>query len=505
MISRRTLLRGGGGLALATAVIGAGSAAAPVWGAPATEWLRLRNRLQGSLVLPSDPGYDLAKQLQIASYDAVAPQGIVYCETPGDVRTAISFAQYNGLGLRTRSGGHNFSGWSTGDGLVVDTSRLNQAVATGGTVHIGPGAKSVDALSALAPYGKQVVAGTCATVCPGGFIPGGGIGYQSRKFGLGSDRVVAQTIVLADGRTVRATAGNEPDLFWALNGGGGGNFGVVVDFEVRPIDAPTQVYFSLTWDWSKAESLFAAWQDSLVDGPDSFGSAFILALPDAAPGNTPTVLLTGCYQGPKAELDAILDGFAGAVNAAPLTRVVAEGTYAQAQMEVYHCGELTQDQCHRVGQTPGATLPRTAYEQEAYRFVAERQGAAGITDLVQAFDADRRAGQRRFLHCMGLGGQVSRVGRTDTAYVNRDALYVLGYVAELDKPNDQDGPAAAAWVDAGATVLDRIASGAYVNFPSTRLENWREAYYAENYPRLVDVKRRYDRDNFFRHPRSIGA
>src|SRR5207237_6883479 len=136
------------------------------------------------LVTPTDAGYDLVKQNQFAQFDAVHPTAVAYCEAPADVQASIRFARDQGISVRTRSGGHNYRGWSTGEGLVVDVSRIRHATVGTSTVRTGPGLASIDALAALAPHGKQIICGTSPTVCPGGFLSAGGIGYQTLKFGM---------------------------------------------------------------------------------------------------------------------------------------------------------------------------------------------------------------------------------------------------------------------------------------------------------------------------------
>lgn len=228
MLNRRNLLRVGGSAALAAVASGEGLLS-PAFGAD-TDWTRLAGRLQGDLVLPGDANYPYAKQLQFATFDWVNPQAIAYCETIADVQACVRVARRNGVDVRVRSGGHNFEGWSTGPGLVIDVSRLNHVSVGASTVHMGPGAASIDALAALAPYNKQIIAGTCPTVCPGGFLSGGGIGNQTRRFGLGADRLVSAKVVLADGSVVHCSPTRDSSLFWALRGSGGGSFGIVVDF-----------------------------------------------------------------------------------------------------------------------------------------------------------------------------------------------------------------------------------------------------------------------------------
>lgn len=502
MPTRRSVLRTGGGLALATVATAGVPAAA---GAAGDGWDTLRRRLTGELVLPADAGYPLAKQNQFAEFDAVRPQGIVFAEEPGDVSAAVRFARRRGLSIRTRSGGHNYRGWSTGDGLVVDLSRINHARVTGDTVHLGPGAQSIDALAALAPTGKQVIAGTCPTVCPGGFLSGGGIGYQTKKFGIGSDRLVSARVVLADGELVRVSADRDADLFWALRGGGGGNFGIVVDFEVRPIDAPRMVFFNTTWAWADAQQVFAAWQQWHLTSPRELGSALIFMLPDAAPGAEPLVIITGGYHGRQAELDAELNRLGTLAGATPTSRAVSDLPYHEGMRTAYGCDQLTQDQCHREGTNPDALLHRTGLLREGYRFFNRAFTPAELSAVIAAWDAGRVPGQRRFLHAMSLGGQAKQPAADATAFVHRDAEFIIGFTTQLDAPTPESVADAEAVVAAGSAVLGPIGSGAYVNFPGSHLPDWAQQYYGANYPRLVRVKRRWDPDNVFRHPRSIGS
>ena len=264
MTSRRNVLRAAGGLAAAAAA-GAVTAAPFASAVPRTPggdpWDRLGAALTGRLVRPSDTRYRDAKAVYLGEFSAVDPRGIAYCRTPADVRTCLRFARDHGVEVHTRSGGHNLAGWSTGEGLVIDVSAFRHARATGRTVHVGPGATSIDALAALEPQDRRIVTGTCPTVRPGGFVSGGGVGHQTRKFGTASDRLVSARVVLADGRPVRASQTEHPDLYWALRGGGGGNFGIVLDFELLPVDQPCGVFFETAWPWDRAAEVVEAWQD----------------------------------------------------------------------------------------------------------------------------------------------------------------------------------------------------------------------------------------------------
>ncbi|EWM18642.1 FAD-binding oxidoreductase [Kutzneria sp. 744] len=503
MLSRRSLLR-----ASAAAVVAAGvglPAAAATGPRVAGKWDALSAGFDGELVLPSDSDYELAKQLHIAEYDAIRPQAIAYCQTQSDVRNCVLFARAQNVPVRVRSGGHNYHGWSTGDGLVIDVSRFDQATITGSTVHLGPGTKAIDAVSVLGQHNIQVVEGTCPTVCGGGFISGGGVGYETRKYGLGADRVVSATIVLADGRVIKASDTREPDLFWAMRGGGGGNFGVVLDWEVLPIPQPTAVQFTVSWPVDVAAELFAAWQQAQATGPRDLGSAFVLALPNAAPGATPNLFVTGLYLGAEADLKAVIAEMSSAAGAQPTSSSMTELSYDKSLQASYNCDALTVAQCHTVGQNPVAVLPRTGLQRESYRMFNRVMSSSDINDMLTAWDNGRRAGQFRVLHCIGLGGALADHTTDAIAFPHRDALFVGGFVAQYDKPTAQDITAAESWLADGTVVLDRLASGAYVNFVSSVLPNWRQMYYGGNYPRLTDVKHHYDPTNFFRYPRSIGS
>ncbi|MFE9614121.1 FAD-binding oxidoreductase [Streptomyces sp. NPDC006012] len=507
MITRRSVLQLGGALAVAGSM-GAAPAAAGRRSSTAVPWDQLRAQLQGDVVLPADSGYDVAKQLAVAEYDAIHPQGIAYCETPGDVATAVRFAQDNAIPARTRSGGHNFAGWSTGEGIVIDVSRIKHVQVTGSTVRVGPGAMSVEALAVLKPYNKQIVTGTCPTVCPGGFLTGGGIGYQTAKFGLGSDRLVSARAVLADGSLVTASATREPDLYWALRGGGGGNFGILVDFEVRPIDQPRGVYFATTWPWDKAKDLIEAWQQWSLADADNLGSSLGVLLPDAAPGTTPMVTLNGAYWGAQTDLEAGLAALASATGVQPLSRSVTELPYDEVMMHVYGCDQITVKQCHRVGQNDEGTIPRGGALRERHRLFAKPLTGSALAATLAAFDADRYAGHTRFLGFNHLGGAATRPGRTDTAFWHRDTQFLVGIGAALPSPTPsaEDEAVTRTWVDRGYGIIDPLSTGhSYINFPDERLTDWQQAYYGGNYDRLVCVKNAYDPDNFFNHPQSIGS
>ncbi|MGW0886170.1 FAD-binding oxidoreductase [Streptomyces sp. NPDC002671] len=459
-------------------------------------------------MLPSDQAYAYSKQGVLVELDTVEPQGIVYCETPQDVSTAIKFAGDNDIAVHTRSGGHSLAGWSTGQGMILDVSRLNHVSVGDDTVRLGPGVQSIDAHTALKPYNRQIVTGTCATVRMGGYISGGGMGFQVRKFGVASDRLVSARMVLSDGRIVCASEARHPDLFWAIRGGGGGNFGVAVDFEVRPISAPRMVYFDTYWPWDKAQEIITAWQEWCSSGSNNLGSTLNVLLRDGAPGNVPIIKINGGYHGPQSEIEQALNELAAEAGATPSLRTVEELPYDEAMKAVYGCEQLTFQQCHRAGSNSDAKIQRTPFLRERTRLLNRPTGSSGVADLLAAFEANRKPGHITYLYFTALGGVVNEVPRTQTAYVHRGAEFFVACATLLHdgQPPAEEAEAAMVWPTQAFNIIDPLSSGeSYLNFPNPDLGDWRQAYYAENYPRLVSVKRRYDAPNFFRHAQSIGS
>lgn len=502
--NRRDFLRLGAGFGAAAAIGTFGSAPAGGVGRRAVDWAALRRHLTGDLVLPADAGYDLARQAESSEFDAIRPQAVAFCESEADVATVVRFAGDNTLRAVPRSGGHSFGGYSTTDGVILDVSRMNRVRVGGDTVTVGAGTQQVDALAALAPHGLLLAGGQCATVGVGGFLQGGGIGMLTRRAGLGADRMVSARVVLADGRCVRASEHEHPGLFWALRGNGGGNYGVVTSYELTPSLVTTMVNYTLAWPFEVARDVIEAWQPWAIDAPWDLGAALAVFTPDAATV-PPALSMYGSWFGAPAELEALLDALVAEIGVAPTMRVVAEKTPFDAMMEWYGCAQLTTDQCHRVGYSPEARLPRSSFYRTRNRMFGGP--VSTVDELLGGFATDARAGQFRMMTFDVLGGRANEPGRQATSYVHRDTVMLCGLSAALTVPEytEEDAAACAEWLAGGFALLDRGSLGeSYQNFIDPALPDWRRAYYAENYPGLVAVKHRYDPDRFFHFARAIG-
>ncbi|MFE5895205.1 FAD-binding oxidoreductase [Streptomyces sp. NPDC056462] len=505
MISRRTLL-GAGSAAAGIALVPAIPVAAEGSGTP---WNQLAARLSGRLVLPTDPYYSVARQLELGQFDAVNPQAVAYCASAADVSVCVRFAQDNGVRTAVRSGGHNYGGWSTTPGMIIDVSRLNAVtVKSPSSVEIGPGAQNVNILNALAPHHLVVSEGGCPTVCAGGFLQGGGFGFLTRPTGMASDAVTAAQVVLADGRVVTTSAKQNPDLFWAIRGGGGGNFGIVTRFTVTPHSGDQMAISNLIFPYDRMADVLDGVARWLVDAPHTIGGGAYVVQPDAAPGSVPQANVFLASRGTPTELAGEAARLL-ALTGAPVQRQDGVMTYQQLMMMIFGCATLTEDQCQRSEKTPQGTLSRPAYGLERTRMGSDPYPASGWADVMTAFDANRRAGQARYLDFHFFGGAANEVARTATAYVHRDSLFSVNYRVLINDPaqvTDEAKAVANTWVDNGFATVDPLSNGeTYQNWMDPSLTDWKASYYAENYSRLTRIKSKYDPYRFFRFPQSIGS
>lgn len=241
-IDRRAFLKlaGASALALAAAGCGGGTArkespkqpirarpGAPGAPAPAT----LEEAIRGRVIRRGAAGFAAAAQVYNSRFDAVHPLALARPLDAGDVRGAIRWAAAHDVPLRARSGGHSYAGYSTlGDGVVLDLRELRSVAldSSTGTASVGAGAQLIDVYTELARRGVTIPAGSCPSVGVGGHVVGGGMGLAGRAFGLAADNVLAAEIVTADGAIRRVEGRSDPELLWALRGGGGGNFGVLM-------------------------------------------------------------------------------------------------------------------------------------------------------------------------------------------------------------------------------------------------------------------------------------
>lgn len=239
MDRRRFLeLSGGASAALLAGCGGAGSSGSPSTAVPPADtglnWSSLAASLGGQLLRPGDSTYAAASLLANMRFDGTKPAAIIKCNSVEDVRTGLAFVRNNKLAVTPRSGGHSWAGTSTTTGVVLNVTPMNAIqVNANGTAKVGAGARLAEVYDRLIANGVCIPSGTCLTVGIAGITMGGGIGILDRQFGLTCDNLLAAEVVTADGRLINCDATTEPELFWALRGGGGGNFGVATSFTFK--------------------------------------------------------------------------------------------------------------------------------------------------------------------------------------------------------------------------------------------------------------------------------
>ncbi len=247
----------------------------------------LEHGFDGDIVEPGAPEYTSASRSLFASGH---PAYVLRPHNVGDVQAAVRFATGSALVLSVRGGGHGFPGFATNDGgVVIDLSNLASVEVLDDDQHlvrIGGGANWGQVADGLAPHGLAISAGDTNSVGVGGLTLGGGIGWKVRKYGLALDQVVAADMVIADGTIVRASAQENPELFWAIRGGGG-NFGVVTAFEFAAHPTTDVFYGKIAFPVSEMADVLQGWADYMRTAPDELTSVVTLANPAAGGPEAP--------------------------------------------------------------------------------------------------------------------------------------------------------------------------------------------------------------------------
>ncbi|GDY29276.1 FAD-binding dehydrogenase [Gandjariella thermophila] len=498
MIGRRAFLRVAG-LAAVTVATSAATAACGRAGPPATsvaatpttlpatpaaggppDWSALRARLAGTLVLPGDRDYDAARRSYNPLFDARRPAAVARCARPEDVQACLEAAARSGIPVAARSGGHSYAGYSTPDrGLVVDLGGMAGVdVRPDGTAVVGAGARLIDVYAALAAAGRCLPAGSCPSVGVAGLTLGGGVGVLTRKYGLTCDRVSAMSVVTADGRLRAVAEDAEPDLFWALRGGGGGNFGVVTSFTFRTEPAPDLTVFALTFPAGSAGAVLGGWQQWVRGAPDELWTNCVVS-----GGSPPSVRVGGCYVGSPDGLSPLLDDLVRRVGTAPASRYAQAKGYLDAMRYFAGCGQRSVASCRPA--EAGGQLGRESFVASSAVLAAP----AADPDRVAALVAGQRGTDLLF---DSLGGAVAGVRPDATAFPHRSALATVQIYRGTDAAGQRSAARTVGAVRDGLAGL--LGAAAYVNYVDPALRDWAGAYYGDNAARLREVARRYDPD-----------
>ena len=456
----------------------------------APDWEALRGDISGDVILPGSSDYESVRKSAIVRFHDVRPQAVVSCGSPEDVSAAISFARRSGLRTAPRSGGHCFAGRSSTAGVVVDVSPMRSVSVSGGVATVGAGARLGDVYDALEKHGLTVPAGCGPNVGISGLTLGGGLGILGRKHGLTSDSLLSARIVLADGRIVECDERHDGELFWALRGSGGGNFGVVTSLEFETVPAPAATAFHLIWPQDHAAAVIEAWQDWSPAAPDELAASLLLTAPSDL-NRPPEVNVFGAMLGTESETEELLDELVTRASVDPTTASLEHAPYRETKRYLAEHG-------------PGDDRPN-GHPYNKSEFFRRPLPAEAVAALVENFSEGRIAGQSREFDFTPWGGAYNRVPTDATAFAHREELFLLLHVVVVDPDaRTTEREAARRWLGRSwATVHPWGSGGVYPNFPDPDLTDWARAYHGTNLERLVRVKGRYDPQNLFRFEQSI--
>lgn len=478
------------------AAVAAGLASQLDWlsgcgGTGAPDWQQLAGRLDGMLVLPADRIYPAVSRPLNGRYADVHARGVALCARPADARESLLWARDNDVPIAVRSGGHNYAGYSTTDGLVIDFGRMRgvQVDSKQGVLSVEPGARNTDVYAGLQPHGVAISAGRCPSVAIGGLVLGGGVGFSSRKLGLTCDRLTEAEVITASGKVLTCSEQQNPDLFWALRGGGGGNFGICTSYKFATHPVGDVTLYDIEWDWADAAQVFAAFQEGIARAPDEFSARIGMGRPGRrgrAGAGAPTISALGQYFGPKDELVALLDPALSAGR--PKQQLIAERTFWQAKNYFFD------------------ETPRGSYEVKS-SYASRPLSDRGIETMVHWVErwpgsSDPEGGG---MAMFASGGAINEVPADATAFVHRDEFSLIAMEACWHATDSESVVRRNLdWIEGFAEALRPHASSyAYQNFIDRSQADWQHAYYGSNLPRLIDIKSRYDPDDVFHFEQSI--
>lgn len=445
------------------------------------------NDLHGDLLRSGDEDYDEARRIFNGMHDK-QPGLIARCTGAADVIDAVNFARNHGVLLAVRGGGHNVAGTSSCDGgLVIDLSLLRgvRVDPERRLADVGPGATWGDVDRETQAFGLVAPGGVVSTTGVAGLTLGGGIGHVRRKYGMSIDSLLSVDLVTADGEFVRASEEENPDLFWAVRGGGG-NFGVVTSIRFRLHPLGPEVYFAAPmYPMEEAREIVPRWRDFCGQTSDEVsGYVMFQTLPvdDAFPEEVwkrDVVALPAMYAGPVDEGEEVLrplrqmgDPILDLSDAMPFRQLQQAFDWLFPWGDRYYWKTAT---------------------------VPELDGRA-IDTIVEI--GTSRSSPQTVVALWQMGGALSRVSPDATAYGSREARWFVNCDSAWTDPADDERNMS--FTREAASRLRSISDGGmYLHYGSPEPEDQVKAAYGDNYERLVEIKERWDPTNLFRMNQNI--
>jgi hypothetical protein len=432
---------------------------------------KLVSQISGQVITPDTPDYESARLVFNRAYDR-RPALIVRCAGAPDVARALEFAENQNLPLAVRGGGHNRAGFSVCDGgVVIDLSGMNRVEVDAGkrVARAEAGALVRDLDSATQRFGLATTSGGCPTVGIAGLTLGGGEGQLMAKYGAACDNLISAKLVTVDGRHVETSQNSNPDLFWAIRGGGG-NFGVATTIEYQLHPVTDVLAGTLTYPAGRIPELLQAFVKFVAAAPDEM-SVVGMVLPSEQGTRFRMIV---CYCGDPRQGNEL---FRPLRALKPQEDNVKVMSYLEAQ--------------------GAAFLPAPVAHFQTDLFLPELSAAA----MAKITTATDNASPNTRLFIVPLYGAIARVGLSDTAFPLRQPGYELDIVGLWSTPAEK--ASAVQWVKSLRDSLQPFAHGVYVNQLGETSEELVRAAYGPNYARLVEIKKKYDPKNVLRLNQNI--
>ena len=414
----------------------------------------------------------------------IAPRVRVVAGSAKAVSTTMLWAANNGLRFAVRSGGHSYEGFSQSPDLVIDVRGMTgiKLATDKKSVSIGSGSSLGSVYKALWPSNLAIPAGSCFPVGVAGHSLGGGFGLLGRSFGLACDSVLSMEVVDASGHIRNVSGKENPDLFWALRGGGNGSFAVVTNFNFRTSPVSVVARFVITWSKpiAQAAKIVQAWQQWLADLPPSITGTLHLTKDQ---GGLIKVHMAGLSVQSESKLKVELKRLQRV--AGPADQVSTTTQTFKAAATIFNGGPAV-DSLLMKGKSDYVIDPMT--DQGILTLLNGLQNAPGEIAVL----------------CDTYGGAINKIASDATAFVHRgNTRYSIQYYMEWTNPAASDANIAMMRT-LYTSMRPHVSGGAYVNYCDLDLgDGYARAYWGDNLPRLMKVKAAVDPKNIFRHAQSV--
>lgn len=453
----------------------------------------LMNAFKGQLVFPDSPHYNEDRQVSDPAFQEY-PKAIAYCESLSDVQIILAWATGLNQRVACRSGGHSTAGFSVNDGIVLDTSRLNSVYvdAARKTAVVGPGTDFERLNASLDSFHLHVPGGGCPEVCVGGYMQGGGYGFTSREFGMNCDNVASVLVMLANGNVVKADSVNHADLFWAIRGATGNNFGVLLETTYRLHDLWQIWGYGIRWSLADAPTAMEAMQRGYMRTGASSKLGYMTVITLQEDGEQ-WLLMRGVFDGSQAEARQALE---------PLLATPGARFDIPLQRDSYYrINKLLLDtKPWEIPYVPPHAPNATIKEDKQAGYISQ---PVPVTQWQKVIEHYRKAPVPfDTVVIEPYGGAINAYPTYGNAFIHRNVD--MDFFVDTFWIVDADRPRAVAWLDDFMRLMAPYFNGeVYQNYPRRNTPNYRQAYWGDAFPALLEYKLRYNNTHLFDFEQSI--